>query len=319
MASFRMDVIGIGSAFVDYFIKTDEAFLKKLGLKPEDDFLFKEKKISKNDIFDKLKVLTKSPGGISVNTIAALAKLNIKVGYCGVIGKDINGDFWTKNIGNIDLSRIKRVGKTSICACLLTSQGKKRTFLSEVNPTDFDFLKNIDLNYLKSAKFIHLGPLILNTKDGIKHTVKLIRRISKPLISFSPSILYIAEGPQKLYKIFEKTYILFLNQKEIKYLTGQKPEFGSKSLLKYGPEIVVCTLAERGALITTFKNQFYSPRFDVDNIVDTTGAGDAFAAGFLYGLIKGKSLRWSANFANGLAAKSLTDLGLHWLKTARLS
>src|SRR3989344_5339109 len=137
-----MDVIGIGSAFVDYFIKTDEAFLKKLGLKPEDDFLFKEKKISKNDIFDKLKVLTKSPGGISVNTIAALAKLNIKVGYCGVIGKDINGDFWTKNIGNIDLSRIKRVGKTSICACLLTSQGKKRTFLSEVNPTDFDFLKH---------------------------------------------------------------------------------------------------------------------------------------------------------------------------------
>ena len=134
-----MDVIGIGSAFVDYFIKTDEAFLKKLGLKPEDDFLFKEKKISKNDIFDKLKVLTKSPGGISVNTIAALAKLNIKVGYCGVIGKDINGDFWTKNIGNIDLSRIKRVGKTSICACLLTSQGKKRTFLSEVNPADFDF------------------------------------------------------------------------------------------------------------------------------------------------------------------------------------
>jgi len=105
----------------------------------------------------------------------------------------------------------------------------------------------------------------------------------------------------------------------MKYLTHQNPKSGSKKLLKYGPKIVVCTLAEKGALVTTSNDQFHSPRVDVAKIIDTTGAGDAFAAGFLYGLIKNKSLKWSANFANQIAAKSLTDFGLQWLKPAHFS
>lgn len=313
------DVIGIGSAFVDYFFQTDEIFLKKYNLKPEDDFLFSQKKISPSTIFKKLKLVTKSPGGIAVNTLTALAKLKVKVGYCGTIGSDKDSDFWQKNIGNIDLSKVKRVGKMSTCACLLTSHGKKRTFLSQVNPADFDFLKNIDLDYLNSAKFIHLGPLILNSKKGIVIAQRLLEKITNPKISFSPSILYIAERRRELDKILAKTYVLFLNQKEMKYLTNQKPEHGSRQLLKYGPKIVVCTLAEKGALITTTKGQFHSPRVDVKKIIDTTGAGDAFAAGFLFGLLQSKSLKWSANFANRLAAKSLTDFGLQWLKTANFS
>lgn len=305
------DVVGIGSAFVDYFFQTDEAFLKKYNLKPEDDFLFGEKKISPKTIFKNLDLVAKSPGGISANTIAALSYLKVKTGFYGVIGKDQDGQFWLKNIGKIDKSKITVSGRTSFCTCLLTSQGKKRTLLSQVNPHDFDFLKNIDLNYLNNSKIVHLGPLILDSKKGIEHTQKLVQKITQPKISFSPSILYIAEGPRKLYKIFERTYILFLNQKEMKYLTGKRPEFGSKSLLKYGPKIVVCTLAESGALVTTNKGQFHSPRFDVDKIIDTTGAGDAFAAGFLYGLIKNKPLKWSAKFANQVAAKSLASFGLH--------
>ena len=313
------DIIGIGTAVVDYFFQTDENFLKKYNLKPEDDFLFREKKINSNTIFNQLKVLTKSPGGIAVNTIATLAKLGINVGYYGVIGNDDNSNFWINNIGKVDRSRIKRSGKMSICACLLTHHGKKRTFLSQVNPADFDFLKNIDFGYLNGAKFIHLGPLILNSRKGIVVTQKLIEKITKPKISFSPSILYIAEGWENLLPIFKKTYILFVNQKEMKYLTHQNPKSGSKKLLKYGPQIIVCTLAEKGALVTTPNDQFHSPRVDVGNIVDTTGAGDAFTAGFLYGLIKNRSLKWSANFANQIAAKSLSDFGLHWLKTAHFS
>ena len=313
------DVIGIGSAFVDYFFQTDEEFLKRYNLKPEDDFLFQEKKISPNLIFKKLKPITKSPGGIAVNTIATLAKLGINVGYYGVIGNDDNSDFWLENIGRVDTPKVIRRGKMSICTCLLTHHGKKRTFLSQVNPADFDFLKNIDFGYLNGAKFIHFGPLILNSRKGIVFTQKLIEKITKPKISFSPSILYIAEGWENLLPIFKKTYILFVNQKEMKYLTHQNPKSGSKKLLKYGPKIVVCTLAEKGALITTSKGQFHFSRVDVENIVDTTGAGDAFAAGFLYGLIKNKSLKWSANFANQIAAKSLSDFGLHWLKTAHFS
>ena len=314
-----LDIIGIGSAFVDYFFRTDEDFLKKYNLKPEDDFLFGEKKINPNTIFSQLRPITKSPGGIALNTIATLAKLGVNVGYYGVIGKDENGDFWLKNIGRVDTSKVNTAGKMSICTCLLTHRGKRRTFVSQVNPNDFNFLKNLDYNYLNNVKFIHLGPLILNSRKGIKRSIKLIEKIIKPKLSFSPSILYIAEGWENLLPIFKKTYILFVNQKEMKYLTHQNPKSGSKKLLKYGPKIVVCTLAEKGALVTTSNDQFHSPRVDVAKIIDTTGAGDAFAAGFLYGLIKNRSLKWSANFANQIAAKSLTDFGLQWLKPAHFS
>lgn len=314
-----MDVIGIGTAVVDYFFQTDGNFLKKYNLKPEDDFLFKEKKITPDTIFEKLKPRAKSPGGIAVNTLAVLSKLGVRAGYLGTIGSDKDGDFWQKNIGNVDLSKVKRAGKMSICTCLLTSRGKKRTFLSQVNRHDNDFIKYFDIIYLNSAKFIHLGPLILDSKKGIVIAQKLLEKIAQPKISFSPSILYIAERRRELDKILAKTYVLFLNQKEMKYLTNQKPEHGSRQLLKYGPKIVVCTLAEKGALITTAKGQFHSPRVDVKKIIDTTGAGDAFAAGFLNGLLQSKSLKWSANFANKVAAQSLTSYGLHWLKTTDFS
>lgn len=309
------DVVGIGSAFVDYFFESDRQFLDKNDLKPEDDFLFKAKNINPKDIISQLPLLAKSPGGIATNTIAVLAKLGVKTGYYGVIGEDADGDFWLKNIGSIDKSKITRQGKMSFCDCLLSKDRKNRTLLSKVNPLDNTFLRNIDLNYLNKAKVIHIGPLILNPKNGMAETSRLLQGITKPIISFSPSILYIAEGANFLTPIFNKTKILFLNRKEMKYLASHNIEAGAAKLLKQGPEIIVCTLGSQGAYIATLKEQFYVSRYNAEKVVDTTGAGDTFAAGFIYGIIKGKGLRSSALLASKLAAQSLSDFGLNWLNS----
>ena len=128
------DVIGIGSTFVDYFFDVDENILRIYNLKPEDDFLFKDTNIPPKDIFEKLPILSKSPGGICLNTIAVLRALNTNVSYYGVIGKNEDGKYFLNNLKKVDTTHSIKSGRMSRCACLLSQNRKHRTFLSEVNP-----------------------------------------------------------------------------------------------------------------------------------------------------------------------------------------
>jgi len=309
-----IDVIGLGSTFVDYFFKADENFLKKYKLKPEDDFLFEERKIDPREILKELQLVTKSIGGMSTNTIKILSILGISAGYYGVIGKNDEGNFWLKNINRINVSKIIQKGKMSICYCILTDGGRKRLFLSKMNPRDTEFLKNIDYNFLNKTKYIHITPFFTQNLSKIFIELeKIVKNLSLPIISFTPGTTYINLGFKKILPVIKKTDILFLNSNEMRLLTGRNEKAGSNFLLKYKPKIVVCTMGEKGALITSKNDQFYIKAKKIKKVIDTTGAGDAFAAGFLYGLIKNKSLKWSANFANKIASQSVTDYGLNWL------
>lgn len=308
------DVIGIGSPAVDYFFETDNTFLHKLKLKPEDDFLFTEKNIKPTEIFDNLNLIAKSPGGIVTNTLEVLSTFGCKTSYFATIGSDQEGEYWLKNIKGINKKNIFIKGKMTKCICLLTNNGKSRTFLSDVNENEIDFMKKIKNDQLNNAKIIHIGPLISEPEKGIELTLKLMARIKEPLISFSPSIYYTKYGASKLEKVIKKTDIIFVNSKELRYLIGKNPKEGSKYLVRMGTKIVVCTLAEKGSLVTTKDMQFNYSRVNTKKIIDTTGAGDSYAAGFLYGLLKNKSLEWSARNASVVASNSLSDYGLNWIK-----
>lgn len=307
------DVIGIGSPAVDYFFKTDRKYLSELNLKPEDDYLFSQKNINPKEIFKNLELITKSAGGISSNTLAVLAQLGLKTSYFGTVGIDDEGKRWLRMLNKVDMSHTLRKGKMSYCVCLLTTGGKYRTFLSQVNPYENDFLKKSDMKYLNGTRYMHIGPLIKNPQIGLKETIKLLKVVKTPKISFSPSIHYTQFGYKKLLPILKKTEIIFLNQKEMKYLMNMGVKSGSRKLIKTGPRIVICTMAEEGSIITSQEGQFEYSRVNTPNLLDTTGAGDAYAAGFLYGLIKGKSLQWSARNASIIASKSISDFGLNWL------
>lgn len=307
------DVIGIGSVFIDYFFEVDSKLLNKYHLKPEDDFLFREVKITPKEIFDKLPYLSKSPGGISLNTIAVLGSMNINVSYYGLIGNDKEGKYFFDNLHKVEKSHLVKTGNMSRCACLLSHSRKHRTFLSEVNKNDDKFFENVNFKFLNNAKFVHVGPFLLNTKKSLKKLEKIFSKINKPLISFSPSILYINFGFEMLIPLLKKTYILFLNEQEIEKLTNKNPKEGSKYLLNFGPKIVICTLGKKGALVTTSRKQIFRISKKIKKIIDTTGAGDSFAAGFLYGILKQKSLKECLIIANKIASKAVSDFGLKWL------
>lgn len=311
-----IDFIGIGSPFVDYFFEADSSFLKHYQLKPEDDIIFGDRKnLTLKHLLKTLPLLSVSAGGISANTTAALAALKIRTGYYGVIGKDNNGALWGKSLYKADLSHVVCKRAMSICACILTNNRENRLFVSQVNPTEQSFFRNLDFAYLEKAKIIHISPFFYKPEAAIKNCAKMLDRLKTPKISFSPAMIYCKFGLSALQPILKKTYILFVNADELKMLTKKSPDIGSKKLLAYGPEIIVCTLGEKGVLVTTAKSQFTVSQKKAKKIIDSTGAGDSFAAGFLYGVLKGKTVKQSAQFGNKIALLALSDFGLHWLKT----
>lgn len=309
-----MNVIGVGTPAVDYFFKTDKNFLKKIGLNPEDDVAFKKKNLTPGKILREITPFKKSPGGMSLNTVAILGKLGINVAHYSNFGTGADEKFLESSLPNVNISKVLKTGKTHICFCLLTNEGKERTFIYEENEKEQDLFKKADYKFLNSSELIHFTPVYLkDPEESLKESIKLIKKINKPEISFTPGIFFINFGLKKIKPIIKKVEILFLNKREIKILTGLSEEHGSQELLKIGPKVVVCTLGEKGVLITTERELFLVRAKKVKNIVDSTGSGDAFAAGFLYGYLKKKSLKESAEIGNKIARLSLNDYGLSWV------
>lgn len=311
-----LDVLGIGSIFVDYFFESEVSHLKKVGLAIEEDCLW-ENKFKKNQklFLEGLELKVKSLGGMSVNTVMLLSKLGIKCGIIGIIGNDENGEFVRNKIRKVNIDEVKLGGNTAKCFCLITSKGKERTFVSAPNKKEDEIFDKINIDYINKAKFVHLSPFFTqNMELTFKDVRKLAEKISGPKLTFTPSTAYVGYGIDELKPILRKTEVYFSNKWEMENLSKSKNlAYESKKLLEYGPKIVVCTLGSEGVLITTAEKQFEIPAIKPKKIIDSTGAGDTFAGGFLYGLVKNKSLEESAEIATKLASMSLSDYGQNWL------
>lgn len=308
------DVIGLGSAFVDYFFEVDDQFLKKHHLEAEDDRLFAKTGLTLSELCKEVALLEKSPGGITVNILAVLAHLGVKSTYLGVAGEDSEGDYFTKNLQGVNLNHLISRGKMSICACILSNHGHSRAFLSQLNKSDNDILAQLDPSKLNRSKFVILSNYMYKAGPTLEELDRVLAKLKKGKLILAMSTFYAYFGLGKMLPLLNKTYCLFINQAEVKMLTNMTAREGSRQLIKLGPEIVVCTLGKEGALITTKSQQFFTSPKKAGKLVDSTGAGDTFAAGFIYGLIKNKSPRWSASFASKLSTRALTSFGLHWMK-----
>ena len=159
-----LEIIGIGSIFVDYFLETEVECLKKVGLGIENECLWWNDfdQQQKKFLID-LGIKTKSLGGMSVNTIMLLSKLGIKCGVLGILGDDEDGKFVRDGIKKIDTTEIKNGGNTAQCFCLITNKGKERTFVTYPNIEEENVFEKINPDYINQTKWIHLSPFFTNT------------------------------------------------------------------------------------------------------------------------------------------------------------
>ncbi len=269
-----------------------------------------------------------SPGGSAANTIYGLAKLGVNTGFVGVVGDDDDGKLLIRDFKKVGVDtsqiKVKTQAKTGSVLCLSDALGKRSLYVS---PGANNLLTSDDLDwgYINQAGALHLSSFADDRQ--FKISLELINRLDlSTKISFAPGALYTARGLKALTPILDRTYILFINHSEMRQLTEQDVIGGAESCLKHGCHIVVVTLGkgmklesgkETGrravtavAYIRDTENEYLiePPSGNVAK-VDTTGAGDAFATGFLYGLLINKGLETCGQLGDIVARFSITKTG----------
>jgi ribokinase len=295
-----IEVIGLGALNIDYLYQVERIL--------EDG----ESVVGESGAF---------PGGSAANTIYGLAKRGISTGFIGVVGDDAEGellqqDFQTAGADTSQI-RIKPKAKTGSVLCLSDKLGRRSLYIlpganNLLTPDD------LDLSYMKQARMLHLSSFADDRQ--FKMLTELIERLDSSIeLSFAPGALYAAKGLKALAPILARTHILFINQNEIQQLTGEDFTTGAKTCLKQGCQIIVVTLGKGASYKTAMAASYIrdaESEYTIEpgnqktiSALDTTGAGDAFAAGFLYGLLKRQGLKECGLLGNIVAQFSIGRIG----------
>ncbi|TET47981.1 carbohydrate kinase family protein [Candidatus Aerophobetes bacterium] len=300
-----MDVVGLGALNVDLIYEAD---LASLGLEAGRERVgsFEEFKDILRSLKREGKLRMRSGGGSAANTVYALGKMGISSGLVGKVGQDEEGDFLLQDLqeAGVDTSRVTRNKRTGLCIVLL---GRKRDRSILILPGANDSLSypEIDLDYVNKAEFLHMSSFLGEIPF---HMQKEVTAKTGAKISFDPGEPHAIRGIKELVPIFKRCFILFPSGREIETITGKNYKEGARELLEYGIKIIACTLGEKGSYILSREVELQIPPFKTQ-VLDTTGAGDVYAAGFLSGLLKGLPLIRCAKFASKAASLSVAGYG----------
>jgi ribokinase len=304
-----MDVVGLGALNLDiiYQISSDNLRgLKGVDKGTEKRINLREFKQIKRFLKKKGRLMIKSGGGSAANTVYALARMGLSCGFVGKVGEDEEGNFLLEELGRagVDTSRIVREGKSGICLILVDERGERSTFILP-NTNDTLSFKEIDINYIQKARILHTSSFLGRKSFYTQREVVLQ---TENLLSFDPGHPHAMKGWKEIFPFLKRTYLLFTTQKEIELLSGENFKEGSRKLLKCGIKAVVCKMGFKGSWIISPRGEWFIPAQLIE-AVDTTGAGDVYAAGFLAGMLKGLPLPQCGKLGTRAAALSITGWG----------
>ena len=309
--NFQMKrILGIGNALVDIMTLIEGDFILQEFKLPKGSMQLVDLETSRGiksatAIFPR----TYTSGGSAANTIHGLAMLGADTGFIGSIGRDDTGDFFENDLKNAGVSTllIRRNTPTGTAVALIT-RDTERTFAThlgaatELSAEDFnpELFEGFDILYLE-------GYLI--TDFQVIETACRLARDNKMLVALDLSSYNVVEGFKDQFKEIIEKYvdILFANELEAKAFTGLDPEKALTPLSEM-VEIVILKVGSAGSWIKCREESIRINAFPV-NCLDTTGAGDLYAAGFLYGFSMGLGLEKCGSLGSLLAGRVIKTVG----------
>jgi ribokinase len=273
------------------------------------DKLFKVNILAKKEEEGAVLDFKESAGGSAANTVVGLARLELKTGFIGKVAADSEGKFLLDDFRkeNVDINGItvSDKGRSGAVMGFIDPKGDRALYVDPGVNDQIDF-KDINLDYVSGTEFLHLSSFV--GEKPFKAQKQLIEQLSSVKISFDPGAIYARKGLEALKPIIRRSYVMFPNGIEVKLLTGQDYREGAKTFIKLGADLVAVKLGKRGCYVTDGKQSHLIEAYNVE-VVDTTGAGDAFCSGFLYGLIKRKNLYECGKLGNFVASRCISKMG----------
>jgi len=273
------------------------------------DRLYKVDRIAEADEESEILDFEESPGGSAANTAVGLARLGIKTGYIGKVATGREGEFLLNAFREEGVNThgivVSKTGRCGTVTGFVDQKGERALYLDPGVNDSLEF-NEISLEYVAGAKYLHLTSFAgAKPFEAQKKVVEALRDVK---VTLDPGMIYARKGFSGLQPLIRRCFAVMPNGTELRLFTGKGYREGAEALLREGVKIVAVKLGNRGCYVTDGQESHHVQPFKV-KVVDSTGAGDAFCAGFLYGLLKGKALRECGLLGNFVASRVLTKMG----------
>ncbi len=278
----KLDVLALGTCNIDFLMNVPRFAVA-------DDEVDTEK-------------LNVTLGGSAANFAVKTSKMGLNTGIMARIGRDHYGRYITSQFKEkkINTERLIQIDEKTGMAFIAVDHIGERSIYTFMGANSKFELEKQDIDLIKSSEILHLtGMYIEVVEEASKHA---------KILSLNPGALLSSYGMKNLENILERTDILFLNKKEVSLITGIEYSEGAKLLVDIGVQMVVVTLGREGSKLFTNDGEIHQVSQEV-KAIDTTGAGDSFAAGFINGFYRKKEFEFCLKEGNESALECLSKLG----------
>ena len=314
MAEKTYDVIGIGNAIVDIIARCDEGFLTKHDL--DKGFMRLIDADEAGRLYETMGPAIERSGGSVANSIAGLASFGAKCGFIGRVAADQFGGIFRHDIRSLGIAYTTEPAvdgaPTARCLILVTPDGERtmNTFLG----ASVDFTPgDIDADMIGAAKIVYLEGYLFD-KDAAKAAFREAARLAKASgakVALTLSDPFCVDRHRDDFRklVKEGADIVFANEKEITTLYEVNSFDEAADAALQDCELAVLTRSEAGSVIVGAGETVEVPADPIHKVVDATGAGDLYAAGFLYGLTKDMALEDCGRLGSLAAAEVISHIG----------
>lgn len=295
MSHFPHDVLAVGNALVDIIADADDAFLSSEGIAKGGMTLIDTERAE--SLYEKIGPATEMSGGSAANTAAGIASLGGKPAYMGKVKRDQLGGIFQHDLKSQGVhfatTPAEHGAPTGRCIILVTpdAQRSMNTYLGAA--VEFGS-KDVDENLIRSAQVTYLEGYLFDpphAQKAFREIAEIVRKAGTKLaLTLSDTFCVARHRAAFMNLIRDHVDILFANEAELMALYETPDLDKALAFVREDCGIAVTTRSEKGAVIIAGAATHNIPAHPVAKVVDTTGAGDLYAAGFLYGLTQNRSL-----------------------------
>jgi len=315
MTAAKYDVLGIGNAIFDVLVQTDEGFLAAHGMTKGGMSLIDEARAA--EIYRDMGPAVEMSGGSAANTIVGLANLGARTAYVGKVRDDQIGRLYTHDIraaGVAFETRPAADGPATGCSYILVTPDGERTMNTYLGAAQELMPDDIDAAQIAASSIIYLEGYLWDPKSAKDAFVKAAtiahdagRQVA---LTLSDSFCVDRYRGEFLELMRGGTVdLVFANEAELHSLYQTSDFDTALAQLRVDAKLGVVTRSEKGCVVVAKDGVSAVPAFPIDKMVDTTGAGDLFAAGFLFGLVRGAGHEKAGRLGALAAAEVIQHIG----------
>ena len=315
MADAKYDVLGIGNAIFDVLVQTDEGFLAAHGMAKGGMALIDENRAT--SIYRDMGPATEMSGGSAANTIVGIANLGARAAYVGKVRDDQIGRLYTHDIraaGVAFETKPAADGPATGCSYILVTPDGERTMNTYLGAAQELMPADIDAAQIAASAIVYLEGYLwdpASAKEAFVKASKIAHEAGRQVALTLSDAFCVGRYRGEFLDLMRSGTVdlVFANEAELGSLY-ETPDFDAAlKQLRSDTKLGVVTRSEKGCVVASKEGVVAVPAFPVAKIVDTTGAGDLFAAGFLFGLVRGAGHEAAGRLGALAAAEVIQHIG----------